>query len=189
MILSLLSTHYFYRFTPDGTALQSVYEAFRFTESYGVKSFYIIIVKIVSTAKILDYCHISDISYTLCDKCYDWPWSLSYSIWKQSNRVKYLMISNLTCNNFDPLGDIPVQCQVLPRSLWTGNFHSMLIYVSSSYICWPSTFLRHFDLVKVMFKQNVSLTFHIFDQTHKSSCWCLLSRPEKPKLLTLSKYL
>ena len=24
------------RFTPDGTALQSVYEAFRFTESYGV---------------------------------------------------------------------------------------------------------------------------------------------------------
>ena len=54
----------------------------------------------------------------------------------------------------------------------------MLIYVSSSYICWPSTFLRHFDLVKVMFKQNVSLTFHIFDQTHKSSWWCLLSRPE-----------
>ena len=27
----------FTRFTPDGTALQSVYEAFRFTESYGVK--------------------------------------------------------------------------------------------------------------------------------------------------------
>merc|ERR1712192_6648 len=26
----------FPRFTPDGTALQSVYEAFRFTESYGV---------------------------------------------------------------------------------------------------------------------------------------------------------
>ena len=26
----------FARFTPDGTALQSVYEAFRFTESYGV---------------------------------------------------------------------------------------------------------------------------------------------------------
>ena len=118
-----------YRFTPDGTALQSVYEAFRFTESYGVKSFYIIIVKIVSTAKILDYCHISDISYMLCDKCYDWPWSLSYSVWKQSNRVKYLMISNLTCNNFDPLGDIPVQCQVLPWSLWTGNFNSVLIYI------------------------------------------------------------
>ena len=26
----------FPRFTPEGTALQSVYEAFRFTESYGV---------------------------------------------------------------------------------------------------------------------------------------------------------
>ena len=25
-----------YRFTPDGSALQSGYEAFRFTESYGV---------------------------------------------------------------------------------------------------------------------------------------------------------
>ena len=39
------------------------------------------------------------------------------------------MISNLTCNNFDPLGDIPVQCQVLPWSLWTGNFNSVLIYI------------------------------------------------------------
>ena len=160
MILSLLSTHYFYRFTPDGTALQSVYEAFRFTESYGVKSFYIIIVKIVSTAKILDYCHISDISYTLCDKCYDWPWSFSHSIWKQSNQVKYLMISNLTCNNFDPLGDIPVQCQVLPRSLWTGNFHSVFIYIYHLQIFLASTFLCHFDLVKVMFKQ-MSLLFFI----------------------------
>ena len=84
----LLSEYYswlFPRFTPDGTALQSVYEAFRFTESYGVS---------------LDNCH-------FCD-------------W--------------LCDNGDPLGDLPVQCEVLPWSLWTGNFHSVFIYIIYIYL-------------------------------------------------------
>ena len=32
----VLNKNILFRFTPEGTALQSVYEAFRFTESYGV---------------------------------------------------------------------------------------------------------------------------------------------------------
>ena len=85
---SILFEYYswlFPRFTPDGTALQSVYEAFRFTESYGVS---------------LDNCH-------FCD-------------W--------------LCDNGDPLGDLPVQCEVLPWSLWTGNFHSVFIYIIYIYL-------------------------------------------------------
>ena len=34
--ITIIVLNIFARFTPDGTALQSVYEAFRFTESYGV---------------------------------------------------------------------------------------------------------------------------------------------------------
>ena len=53
----------FARFTPDGTALQSVYEAFRFTESYGVTLHHHVLKVMVNFDKIKSIITLTLIQY------------------------------------------------------------------------------------------------------------------------------